>query len=393
MSHPLLNNNSSITHFQSEDLNIYLLGTAHISAESINEVKEAIQILQPDEVAIELDEKRYESLKSGMKWSSLNLKEIIKKKQLSSLVSSLVLGSYQKRMGDQTGVKPGSELLTAATEAEAQGIQFSLIDRDVRITLKRVWRGTAFLKKTHLLGTLVGSLFDRTEVSEEELAKIKEQDTLTTMINEMEEQLPSIKRLLIDERDHYMASHLLEKKGTVLAIVGAGHVPGMMKLLESKDITAREELNKIPPVPMINKSIPWLILMAILSGFAALAFRDLNELKESLITWTLANGIPSSIGALIALAHPLVILSAFVIAPITSLNPMIGAGIVTALMQTYLMPPTVAELESASDDLVDFKKWYQNRFLKIILVFILPSLGSAIGTYVGIADIIIRLFN
>ncbi len=394
MNDSTFTNNNSIFEIQREDKEILLVGTAHISADSVEDVKQQIREWKPDVVHIELDEKRYQSLKSGVKWAELNLKEIIRKKQLSALISSLILGSYQKRMGDQTGVKPGSELLAAAETAEEMGIPFKLIDRDVKTTLKRVWRGTPFFKKAHLLTALLGSLFDRTEISEEELQKIKSQDNLSNLIDEMESQLPDIKRLLIDERDEYMVSHILDaSEKRILAVVGAGHCPGMEKHIKAGNTFSLDELNIIPPSSVFSKYFPWLILSLILAGFATLAYRDMSDFTASLWMWVLVNGIPSSIGALMGLAHPLVIVSAFFIAPITSLNPMIGAGIVTAFMQAYLMPPTVSELESASNDLNRFSAWYTNRFLKIILAFILPSLGSVLGTYIGIADIAKRLLN
>lgn len=364
---------------------ILLVGTAHISQESVNLVKSVIEQEQPDCVCLELDDKRYQALTQKKQWQSLDLKTIIRNKQLSTLLVSLLMASYQKRLGGKLGVMPGAELLMAATTAKEMQIPVSLCDRDVRITLRRAWKSTSFFKKGYLLASMLASLFDKSEISEEKLQELKQKDVLTELMDEMGETLPDLKRVLIDERDLFLVEKIKSSPGKrIVAVVGAGHVEGMKKQFKLDNKQKISKVNVIPPVSRGYKIVGWTIPALIIGSLVVIGLQKGAAVAgENLIYWILANGIPAAIGALLALAHPLTTISAFASAPITSLTPVIGAGYVTAFIQVLACPPLVKEFETAGDDISTVTGWWRNKLLRVFLVFLLTGFGSAIGTWVG----------
>lgn len=376
------------TRLQVDDKDIILVGTAHISQESVDTVIRVLDEIVPDAVCVELDAQRYQALINKKGWESLNIKDLIKKRQVPFLLTNLALSSYQKRMGIHTGVKPGAELAAAAQTAEERGMEVELIDRNIRTTLLRVWRKTGFWNKMKVMASLLGSLFEKQELSEEELAKLRESDTLSSMLEEMGKLLPSVKSILVDERDTYMAYHIRNAPGErILAVVGAAHLPGIIRHLQGEEITPETiaEINTIPPKTTVSKMIPWLIPGIVIAIFiAGFFFGNRDQLANAATAWILANGLFSALGALIALAHPVTIVSAFIAAPITSLNPTIGAGFVTGLVQSFVAAPTVHDMEHVGEDLVTLKGWWRNRLARILLVFLLSSIGSSIGTFVAL---------
>lgn len=367
------------------DKTVILIGTAHISQQSADLVAQVIEQEKPDTVCIELDEKRYKALSEPDRWRNLDLKEIIRKKQLSTLMVNLILASYQKKLGGQLGIQPGTELLTAAQKAQEHGIPVELCDRDARVTLRRAWKATSFFKKSYLLASLVGSLFDSTELDEEKLAELRKKDVLSELMNEIGDALPDTKRVIIDERDMFMAEKIKESSGNrVVAVVGAGHKSGIERMLAEDNSGRMGEISAIPPVSPVWKTIGWSIPAIIILSLILIGVKQgASEAGANLFYWILANGIPSAFGAVLAWAHPATIFSAFAAAPVTSLTPVIGAGYVCAFIQVMTQPPVVGEFERVGSDIGRFTGWWKNRLLRIFLVFILTGLGSSIGTYVG----------
>ncbi|SHI61173.1 pheromone shutdown-related protein TraB [Malonomonas rubra DSM 5091] len=371
-----------------DDKEIILIGTAHISQESVDTVIGTIDEYLPDAVCVELDHQRYQALINQKGWENLDLKDVIKKKQLPFLLANLALSSYQKRMGLQTGVKPGAELAAAAQTAEERGMEVELVDRNIRTTLLRVWRKTGLWNKMKVMAALLGSIFEKQELDEAELAKLRESDTLSSMLDEMGKLLPSVKQILVDERDEHMAFCIRNAPGEkVLAVVGAAHLPGIVRHLQGEEIEPEriEEITTIPEKTAVSKMIPWLIpsivIVLFIGGFF---FGNRDQLADVATAWVLANGLLSAIGALIAWGHPITIISAFVAAPLTSLNPTIGAGFVTGFVQAIVAPPTVRDMEHVGDDLVTLKGWWHNRLARVLLVFLFSSIGSALGTFVAL---------
>ncbi len=377
------------------DKTILLVGTAHISQQSADLVDEIIAGEHPDTVCIELDEKRFTALSQPQRWENLDLKQIIRKKQLSTLLVNLVLSSYQKKLGGKLGIQPGTELLTAARAAEKLDIPVELCDRDVRVTLRRAWKSTSFFRKGYLVATLLASLFDNTELDEEKLAELRKKDVLSEMMNEIGEALPAAKHVLIDERDIFMAEKIKTSPGRrIVAVVGAGHMQGIERVIQEDNSNRMEEINTIPPISRGWKIAGWSIPAVILLSLVAIGFRQgAGEAGANAVYWILANGIPSAIGGAIAFGHPATIAAAFVGAPITSLTPVIGAGYVCAFVQVMTQPPKVKEFESVSMDIGSLRGWWQNRLLRIFLVFFMTGLGSSIGTWVGGYRIVTSLFS
>ena len=373
---------------------IILVGTAHISRESADLVRSVIDQEQPDCVCVELDPRRFEALSQPRRWESLDLKEIIRKKQLSTLIVNLLLASYQKRLGEQLGVLPGMEMLEAIRTSEKYGIPVSLCDRDVRVTMRRAWRTTPFWRKSMLVSSILLTMFDTTEISEADMRDLRKQDILSEMMKELGREVPTLKTVLIDERDRYLAQKIQESEGMkIVAVVGAGHVEGIRRTLAEQMPVDLQKLDVIPPVSPIWKWVGWSIPVVIVGSIALIGIqKGAMAAGENALFWILANGIPSAIGAALALAHPFTILTAFGSAPFTSLTPVIGVGYVTAFVQAYVQPPVVKEFQSVAEDIAVPRRWWSSRLLRIFLAFLLPTLGSIIGTWVGGTRIVSNLF-
>lgn len=376
------------------DKTVILVGTAHVSQESVEIVKLVIEQEHPDGVCVELDPKRFEAISHPNRWESLDLKEIIRKQQLSTLMVNLVLASFQKRLGDKLGVLPGMEMLEAIRMAEKHNVPVILSDRDVRVTMRRAWRNTPFWRKSLLVSSLMLSIFDTTEVSEDEIRNLKKQDVLSEMMKELGEEVPTLKVALIDERDRFLAKKIVEAPGKrTVAVVGAGHVAGICQIIEQQVSVDLEELNYIPPVSPIWKMVGWSIPLLIVGSIAWIGWqKGADAAGDNALFWILANGIPSGMGGLLAMAHPLTTLTAFVSAPFTSLTPVIGVGYVTAFVQAYLQPPIVKDFQTVAEDIAVPGRWWKSRLLRVFLAFLLPTIGSIIGTWVGGTRIVSNLF-
>lgn len=378
---------------------ITLIGTAHVSKESVEEVKNTINELNPDCVAVELDEKRADSIKNPSRYSQLDLVKILKRKEGFLLLANLVLASYQRRMGLNAGVKPGDEMIAAMNAAEEKQIRCTLVDRPIQITLKRAWGKNSFWGKCKLFAMLLSSAFSKEEVDPAEIEKLKERNEMDSMMNELSEYMPVIKQVLIDERDQYLASKIWSSEGNnIVAVLGAGHLPGVQAHLEklgagseSSDV---EEISKLPRPGILGKLlafiIPACIIGLIVAGFI---YGGVHAGTQILSTWFLWNAIPAAILTAVAFGHPLTILVGFVAAPFTSLCPFIGVGFCTAIVQAIVCKPKVSDMETLQDDVSSLKSFYKNRILRALLVFILSSLGSTLGTFIGGADIIGILSN
>ena len=372
---------------------ITLVGTAHVSKESVEEVKTTISNIKPDCVAVELDEKRADSIKNPSRYSQLDLVKVLKRKEGFLLLANLILSSYQRRMGQNAGVKPGDEMIAAMQAAEEAQVRCTLVDRSIQITLKRAWGKNSFWGKIKLFSTLLASAFSKEEVDPAEIEKLKERNEMDSMMNELSEYMPVIKTVLIDERDKYLASKIWESEGNnIVAVLGAGHLPGVQAHLEKlgagSESSNVEEISQLPKPGIVGKLfaflIPAIIIGLIVAGFI---YGGVHAGAQMLTTWFLWNAIPAAALTAAAFGHPLAILVGFVAAPFTSLCPFVGVGFCTAIVQALVCKPKVSDMETLQDD-VNIRGFYKNRILRALLVFILSSLGSTLGTFIGGADII-----
>jgi pheromone shutdown-related protein TraB len=365
-----------------------LVGTAHVSRESADLVREVIEKERPDCVCIELDAQRFEALSHRQRWENLDLRQVIRQRQLAPLLANLVLASYQKKLGGALGVIPGTELLEAARSAEEHQIPVALCDRDVRITLRRAWASMSLWNKSKLLAALITSIVDRPEIDEEELRRIRNQDVISELMRELGRELPSVKTTLIDERDAYLSHKILAAEGErIVAVVGAGHVAGIREALTARRSVDIEAISQIPPVSPVWKWVGWGLPAAVLLGLVWIGIQHgASVAGQQLLYWVAATGGLTAVGAALSLAHPVVIVSSFGVAPITALSPVVGAGHVLALFQAYLVPPVVREFERVADDFGSPVQWWKNRLLRIFLVFFLTTFGALAGNYVGLAE-------
>ncbi|MGK7294332.1 MAG: TraB/GumN family protein [Candidatus Wenzhouxiangella sp. M2_3B_020] len=367
-----------------------LLGTAHVSRASVDAVRRHLESGQFDAVAVELCESRHKALTDAGAWREMNLFSIIRDGKAGMMMASLALSAYQRRIAEQFGIEPGAEMKAAMDSAGENGLPLQLIDREIGITLKRTSRRLSWWQRWLMTNGMIVSLFSREQISEEDIERLKQGDILEETFSEFASASPELYESLIAERDRFMAARLLAendgKRGRrVLAVIGAGHLEGTAKALatESEPDRRVDELNRMPPPSRIWKAVPWIILVAVVSGFA-IGFSRSPELGWSLVaTWVIVNGTLSALGAAIARAHPLTVLTGLVAAPLTSLNPTIGAGMVTGAVEAWLRKPKVRDFESLRDDVVRLSGWWRNRVARVFLVFFLSNLGSAIGTWVA----------
>lgn len=376
-----------------------LLGTAHVSKASVTAVKAAIDSGRYDAVAVELDAQRHKALTQPDTMAELDLVKVIREKKVAPFAANLALAAYQRRLAEQLGIEPGAELKAAAVEAVAQGLSMQLIDRDVGITFRRILQGLGWWDRAKLIASIGTGLFDREDVSEDDIERLKEGDMLESSFGEFARDTPTLYAALIDERDQYMAAKLRERGDgatRVLAVVGAGHLKGMAKYLAEEQRTPQALTTALTQVKA-KRNIPWITLTLMTLICAGIAWgywhggKDLG--RDLLLQWVLWTSGMAGLGALLARGHVLSILTAAVAAPLKPFRPGLPPGMFSALAEVHLRKPAYPDFLALRDDAQSVKGWYRNRVSRVVLVFILSNLGSAIGVWVSGASIIGRLLH
>jgi pheromone shutdown-related protein TraB len=379
-----MGNNANKDFLNYEGKDIILVGTAHVSADSAELVARVIQEEKPNTVCVELCESRFQALTQKNQWQEMDIVKVVREKKAFLLFLNLLLASFQKRIGDKLGIQPGAEMIRAIEVSKATGAHIHLADRDIRITLSRTWRLMGLWSKVKLLLQTILSLDEPDRISQEDIEKMKREDVLETILSEVGESLPEVRRILIDERDKYLTSKIRSAPGQrIVAVVGAGHVPGIRKYWnEPIDL---EPLEQLPPKSRIFQILKWGIPFAI-AALVVLGFvhAGVEAGAQMVKWWLLANAVLAGLGAAVALAHPLTIMAAAASAPFTSLNPMVAAGWVAGLVEAILGKPKVRDFESLSNDISTVKGFWRNKITRILLVVVLTNLGSSIGTFVAI---------
>ncbi len=380
----------NITRICLDGKELILIGTAHISKQSAEQVKEVIEFERPDSVCIELDEQRYQSITAGDQWKQMDIFKVIKEKKATFLLMNLSISSFQKRLAKQFGIKPGQEMIQGIESAKETGANLVLADRNIQTTFSRIWHGIGLWGKVNLLLQIVYSIFSEESISEEELEKLKSQDMLNSMLNDFTLSYPQLKIPLIDERDQYLAQKIKEASGNkVIAVVGAAHVPGIKEEIKKEhDLVA---LSQLPTKSKAPKVIAWAIPLLILGIIGYTIYANPSAGFEQTMNWVLWNSLFSAIGATIALGHPLTIITALVIAPLSSLNPLMAAGWFAGIAQAYLRRPMVEDFQNLSEDVLTVKGFWRNKVTRILLIVVLTNLGSTLGTVIGGANVV-RLF-
>ncbi|MBN2066223.1 MAG: TraB/GumN family protein [Candidatus Thermoplasmatota archaeon] len=379
--------------------NIVLIGTAHISQESVDEVQEVIKKYKPDIVAVELCPRRYESLTQKANWENTPITSLLKSNKAYLMLAQTFLSSIQRRLGKEYGVEPGSEMVAALDIAKKKKIDIALVDRDISITLKRAWRKMGVREKWRLswefLKALVG--YSDEELEELDLQELMKQDVISTMMEEFGQIAPSVSNVLIHERDQYIAKKILEEshKGKIVAVVGAGHLKGIEKHLKD-DSLAEVDVKHLEEVPKkrfsVMKTIAYAIPIFVIALFAYLMLTGSWELAtEAILAWIIINGSLSALGALIARGHPFSIIAAFAAAPITSLNPALAAGWFAGFVEAKMRTPMVKDFQGLSK-IDSTKDFLNNRVIRLLMVVALANVGSILGTFVSLYYIIPKIF-
>jgi pheromone shutdown-related protein TraB len=374
-----------------DDVEYTIIGTAHVSRASADAVKEMAECGDYDVIAVELCQARYDSLTAKRRWTDLDLYKIIREGKAGLVMANLALSAYQRRIAEQFGIEPGAEMRAAVVAAKRRDLPLQLVDRNLATTLRRSYANVPWYKRLYLMAGLAVGMVSSEEIDEEAIEKLKEGDILESTFTEFAQQSPELYEALISERDRYMAARLREENmdssgSKVLVVIGAGHMEGLASHLEGGTVSPqleREQLDRMPPRSKWPRLIPWAIVVLVMAGFL-LGFTRSPELGWKLVFfWVAINGGLAALGALIARGHPLTILSAVVAAPLTSLNPTIAAGMVTGLVESWIRKPLVSDLENLRFDITSLKGWFRNPATRILLVFFLSNLGSAIGTWVA----------
>jgi pheromone shutdown-related protein TraB len=396
----VLDDCSVIKNIRFGNSDITLVGTAHVSRKSVELVEEQILKGDYDCVAIELCEPRHEKITNKSAWKELDIFQIFKQQKAALLLVNLAMAAYQKRLAEKMGVEPGQEMIRAIELATENNIRLELIDRDISTTLRRLLHKVSFWQKMKIFVGLVAGVFVGEEIDEEQIENLKKGDMLQSVVEEFSEELPQVKQVLIDERDRFMTGNLIkiaqseDAPKKILAVVGAGHLMGMIPAFDSPPTEAEiKEIEIKPPPSKVGPIIGWAIGLIIICFFY-IGYQKSPELGWQIIsTWVLVNGGLSALGAAIAMAHPVSVITAFFAAPITSLNPTIGAGMVVGLVESWLRKPKVEDFESLREDLAHFTLWRKNGVLRVLLIFFGANLGSAVGTYVAGASIISQIWG
>ncbi len=379
---------------------ITLVGTAHVSQKSVDLVEEKIRTGEYDRIAIELCPPRLQNLTQKSMWKSLDIYQILRQGKGTLLLVNLALSAYQKRLAEKIGVEPGQEMMKAIELSAEYDLPLEVIDRDITTTLQRMYREVSFWQKLKLFSSLVASIFIGEEVTEQQIEDLKEGDMLHSLVEEFGEVLPSVKKVLIDERDQFMVGKLIEMTKSpdspknILAMVGAGHLVGMLPAFANPPTPeALEELDVKPPPSKTGYYVGWGIGLFILSMFGVGYMRSPELGTELILQWVVINGGLSALGAALAFAHPVSIMAAFLAAPLTSLNPTIGAGMVVGIVESYIRKPKVADFESMREDIAHFSKWWKNGVIRVFLIFFFANLGSAAGTFIAGSSIVYKIFG
>ncbi|MCD6207282.1 MAG: TraB/GumN family protein [Methanosarcinales archaeon] len=364
---------------------IILIGTAHVSNKSVDEVKEVIARERPDIVAIELCRGRYESLKGGVK--DVAVTDILKSGNMTLFLVHSVLAYFQNKIGSEMDVKPGSEMIAAIDASEELNIEIALVDRDINVTLQRFIAKMGFFEKLKMFGALAGAVFGFGKTAEIDINTITEEDVVTQLVSELRQFSPTTASVLIEERDAFIARNLVDLKGRgrVVAIVGAGHRSGITEYLEHPErLPAASTLLEIPKKRFsLGKIAGFTLILLVLAMFAVLLMTaPLDILLVAFAWWFVINGALSGLGTIIARGHPYSVLTAFGVAWLTSLNPLIAAGWFAGAVEAKMRKPVPSDYHSLTKA-ETFHEMMENNLFRVILVAALANLGSIAGTFIG----------
>ena len=371
---------------------IYLVKTAHVSKDSIEDVRQTIEEINPDSICIELDEGRYQRLKNPDDYRETNIIDVIKKKEVGMMLVNTILASFQRRMAKSLGSNSGGEMMEAIRLSEENNINLVLADRSIKTTFSRIWNELDSKEKFKLLEAIIESIFTDEEITEEDLAKLKEADALEAALSEVSEQFPTVKRVLVDERDQYLTEKIRTAPGEkVVAIIGAAHSLGIQKYIDTPiDTDKLDEVKKHKSVwTYVRYAIPALLILLTVITIINNKDAGFAQIKS----WILWNGCLSAFGVILAHGHLLSVLTALVMAPVTSLNPLLASGWFAGIVEATIRKPKIKDFEDLAEDTATFKGFFKNQFTRILLVVVFANIFSTIGTIISGIDIVRRFIE
>ena len=379
--------NDNIVKLEYGDKVIYLVKTAHVSRNSVEDVKECIEEVEPDAICVELDQDRYNKLKEPEKWRNTDIVKVIKEKQVGFLLVNVILSSFQKRIAKSMDSTSGAEMKTAMDIAEEKNIPLIMADRSVKTTFSRIWNELSSKEKMKLLTGLIESIFESEEISEEDISKLKEADALEAALLEVGKAIPNVKRVLVDERDQYLCQKIKNAPGSkIVAVIGAAHAKGIERNLDNDvDIQA---LDNVVKKKGFSSYLKYLIPVFILGVILWTIYQNRDLGLSQIRSWFLWHGSLSALGVLLALGHPLSIITAFLLAPLTSLNPLLASGWFAGIVEATIRKPKVKDFEDIAEDTATLKGFWKNRVTRTLLVVIFANLFSSLGTLISGIDIV-----
>lgn len=374
-----------------EGKTIYLVGTAHLSQKSVEEVGTTIDIVRPDSVCVELCPSRYQAMMEKDNWKKMNVFQVIRQGKALLLLAQLIMASFYQRLGDQLGIQPGAEMLEAAHKAEEFNADLILADRPIEITLKRIWRSLSFFSKMKMFIQILKGIFEIDEIDEKMIEEMKQSAQLEDMMEVFAKSFPELKQRLIDERDSYLAQKIIKAPGKkIVAVVGAGHVKGIVE--QMKIDHNLEQLEEVPLPSVAGKLIKWLIPLLIISYPIVEFIRGSDQQSiDSIIVWFASHWIFAGIFTALAFGHPLTVFVAAFSSPLTSLNPLITAGWFAGLTQLWMKKPTVDDLHNVPQAIKTTAGFWENPATRILLVVFMSNIGSMLGTFFSGAWIIAQI--
>ena len=390
---------NTVRRVQVDGSSVLLVGTAHVSKDSVEQVRDLIAENRPEIVAVELCEPRYKVLLDRRKWEQTPLTKLIKGDQPYFFLGQSFMAMMQRSLGDELGVEPGAEMLAAIRAAKDVGAEIALVDRKIAVTLKRAWNKMSLREKFRIFRELLYGFFGVSEMSEEiDIEMLKRQDIITEMMEELGKMAPKAKEVLVDERDAYIAGKLknlaAENPGkSILAVVGAGHLNGLVENLKREEEPDLEELDSIPSSILSLKLVGYMIPVAFLAIFIWTIYsRGWADFLDIVFKLFWIGGGLSALGALAALAHPFAIGSAFLAAPFGILNPLIATGWISGYVQVLVNPPQVKDFQGLRE-IEKVSTFWKNRLTKVLLVAAFTNMGATAGAVIVIGMVLGKVLS
>ena len=373
---------------------VIIIGVEQIDGLGGGKANQFIDQNWADVVCLDLDITRARILTDQAQWDSLTINTVIKEKLLTALMLNLMVAAYQRKYDKEDRSMPGDEIYAAMERAKERSLPVILADRDLHVTYSRASRSVNYVAKFRMLLMALKRLIRYQKIANESVEKSLDDDPMSAFIKELAALEPNLKKPLIDERDEYTSKKIITATGSkVLAVVGAGRTDGIRRYLVEGADGDPADLETVPETSPISKAIKIVVPITLIIGLFYLGWSQGREfVRENLAFWIAANSLLTGLGAIMAGAHILAVLTAVIVAPFSPLIPA-GPGTVAAIVQFIVRPPLVADFQNFAEDITHPLRWRKNRILKIVLIMILCGLGNILGTLLGTSRILFSLFS